>query len=463
MAPIRTLLPALGLLLLQAGQAHARAQGYTGADHPFKTDPVYDPYFTFGEERPISKDGGHSIPHFEVIGHPEILSDRVILTPPQPGNQRAAIWSDHSNHNADWEIHVPFRASGPERAQGSLQIWYTLRGASATGTSTIYTAKPFEGFALVIDSFGGTGTIRGFLNDGSLDYSIHHHPQSLAFGQCVANYRNLGRLSDLKISYRTQTGLKVEFDNHLCFESDKVQLPQKYRFGISAVSAENPDSFEVFGFKVATKGKVEQQNDKQPEEHQNDPSKQQRITEEEQRQQRLKEAADHHIRMAGDKHAEYKSQFEYKDEDAKQFKDSLAQFGDLHLRMQALTHQIAEVQRVTGEIAYTVGHAVEMINDLTGHDNHNKLGFNLKNLDDRINGLDRTVQNLERSLRHEGEKIQQLKDHHENLPGHLKEAITTHGPRMGFSISLLVVFQIMLAIAYVFYKRRKGMAPKKYL
>ncbi|KAK6501620.1 hypothetical protein TWF481_009455 [Arthrobotrys musiformis] len=492
MAPLRTLLPALGLWLLQAGQAYARAQGYTGADHPYKRDPDWDPFFTFGHHHPISQDGT-SIPHFEVIGHPEILSDRVILTPPYPGNQRAAIWSDHSNHNDQWEFHVPFRTSGPDRAGGSLQIWYTYRGASVTGTSSIYTAKPFEGLAIVIDSQGGRGQIRGYLNDGTTDYSIHHHPQSLAFGQCDATYRNLGRPSDLKISYTHDHGLRVELDDHICFETNKVTLPSNYRWGVSAASAENPDSFELFGLKLALHHEPineEHKNDHHDDDHHypyheetyedgekdkhknrekkgEKPKKDDRH--EEEIAKRHKEAADHHARMAESKYKEFKSQYELKDEDAGHFKDHDSQFGDLHLRMQALTHQVAEVQRVTGEISFHINNIHNMLDHFfgaRGGDEDSAGGLfedTIKDIARKIQGMEKTMQNFENSLRHEGEKINVLNDHHDNLHHNIKDAVIAHGPNMGFSISLLVVFQVMLAIAYIVYKRRRSMSPKKYL
>ncbi|KAF3915397.1 hypothetical protein AA313_de0208094 [Arthrobotrys entomopaga] len=464
MATLRTLLPALGLWLLQAGQAHARAQGYVGADHPFQKEPNYDPTFSFGHQHPISKDGGKTIEHFEVIGNPQILSDRVILTPPQPGNQRSAIWSDHSNHHDNWEVHVPFRVSGSERSGGSLQVWYTYRGAPITGTSTIYSAKPFEGLAIVVDSASGSGNIRGYLNDGTTDYSIHHHTQSLAFGQCNAAYRNLGRISDLKIIYKKDIGLKVLLDDFLCFQTNQVELPQNYRWGVSAASAENPDSFEIFGLKTHVDNIKLSQEQIEAQKISNSQPDHQRFIEEE-RQRRDKGSSQNSARMAEGRHKEFHSQYEYKDEDVKTFRDTSSQFSDLHLRMQAMTHQIAEVQRVTGEISATVLHLTELINELSGMgaNNHGALGVNLGQIHERINHMDKAFENFERSLRHEGDKINQLRDHHENLPNHIKEAMTTHGPRMGFSISILIVFQVMLAIAYVFYKRRKTMAPKKYL
>lgn len=45
---------------------------------------------------------------------------------------------------------------------------------------------------------------------------------------------------------------RVEVDGSLCFESHKIKLPLGYYFGITAASAENPDSFEVFKFVTTT-------------------------------------------------------------------------------------------------------------------------------------------------------------------------------------------------------------------
>jgi hypothetical protein len=44
----------------------------------------------------------------------------------------------------------------------------------------------------------------------------------------------------------------VSVDGTLCFESDKIKLPLGYNFGITAASAENPDSFEIMQFVTTT-------------------------------------------------------------------------------------------------------------------------------------------------------------------------------------------------------------------
>ncbi len=48
-----------------------------------------------------------------------------------------------------------FRATGPERGGGNLQIWYTREGQAHVGTSSIYTVGKFDGLVLVVDTYGG--------------------------------------------------------------------------------------------------------------------------------------------------------------------------------------------------------------------------------------------------------------------------------------------------------------------
>ncbi|KAL8738569.1 MAG: hypothetical protein Q9181_000676 [Wetmoreana brouardii] len=153
---------------------------------------------------------------------------------------------------SEWTADFEFRATGPERGGGNLQIWYTKEGRSQAETPSIYTIGPFDGLALVIDMYGGHGGgIRGFMNDGSTDYKSHHAVDSLAFGHCDFSYRNLGRPSRLQIKQLADS-LEVVVDGRRCFGSDKIKLPSGYYFGISAASADTPDSFEVYKFVTST-------------------------------------------------------------------------------------------------------------------------------------------------------------------------------------------------------------------
>lgn len=69
---------------------------------------------------------------------PELLSDRVILTPVAPGNQRGAVWADKTLQNQNWVTDVEFRASGPERGGGNFNIWLVRDGPASVGSDSVY-------------------------------------------------------------------------------------------------------------------------------------------------------------------------------------------------------------------------------------------------------------------------------------------------------------------------------------
>jgi mannose-binding lectin 1 len=88
---------------------------------------------------------------------PQILSNKIVLTPPAPGNQRGAIWAEKPLLHSIWMADVDFRATGPERGGGNLQIWYTSSdGQNDIGTASIYTVGKFDGLVLVVDQYAGS-------------------------------------------------------------------------------------------------------------------------------------------------------------------------------------------------------------------------------------------------------------------------------------------------------------------
>ena len=192
---------------------------------PFTTSQSLIDTLSFGHKEAISP-GGQVIPNYHISGEggdPQVFSDRVMLTPPHPGNRRGALWTESPADLSEWTASLDFRASGPERGGGNLQLWFAKNGEQAVGKSSIYTTGPFDGLSLVFDQYGGRGGgLRGFLNDGSVDYKSHASPDSLAFGHCDYPYRNLGRFSNLKVQ-STHGGLKVTVDEKVCFATDKVR------------------------------------------------------------------------------------------------------------------------------------------------------------------------------------------------------------------------------------------------
>lgn len=182
---------------------------------------------SFGHKEGSISPNLRAIPGWDVSGEgykPDLLSDRVIITPPYPGNKRGALWSENPVQHSEWQAELHFRASGPERGSGNLQIWYAKDGRREVGLSSLYTTRRFDGLVLVLDQYGGRGgTIRGFLNDGSASYMDHHNVDSLSFGQCNYPYRNLGRFSVLQLKQAADY-FQVTVDGNPCFRSDKVRL-----------------------------------------------------------------------------------------------------------------------------------------------------------------------------------------------------------------------------------------------
>ena len=187
---------------------------------------------SFGHQHSFAPDG-RNIAGWNIgsEGHPlQILSDRLVLTPPAPGHTRGGIWAEHALNYQDWTVDVDFRVAGPERASGVLQLWLATDTSPAAGLRSIYTVEAFDGLALVLDQYSGSaGSVRGFLNDGSVNYKNHHNVDTLAFGHCEKSFRNLGRMSRLRLKHDSG-GLEVLMDDKLCFKSNMVLSIRRTRF-----------------------------------------------------------------------------------------------------------------------------------------------------------------------------------------------------------------------------------------
>lgn len=185
-------------------------------------------HLSFGEKngQNISPDY-RQIPYWYIQGvddyRPQVLSDRVILTPPYPGGKRGALWTEHTLHySPDWTAELDFRATGLERGGGNLQLWYVKKSQAHEPPNSLYTSPKFDGMVIVIDQYDGHGgSVRGFLNDGTIDIKSHPNPDTLAFGKCDHAYRNRGFLSSLKL-HHTDGFLEVTVDGERCFKTDKA-------------------------------------------------------------------------------------------------------------------------------------------------------------------------------------------------------------------------------------------------
>jgi mannose-binding lectin 1 len=342
-----------------------------------------------------------------------------------------------------------------------LQIWYAKNGQHDIGTASVYTVGRFDGLALIVDQYASSGGyIRGFLNDGSKDYKNHHSVDSLAFGHCEYSYRNLGRPSRIAIKQFTH-GFQVSVDGSLCFESPKIRLPLGYSFGVSAASAENPDSFEIFQFVTTTESHTPDGVGAQ--EHQYVAGETQIEHSESTQRQKVEGQAEGQAERVGDIPA-------YSDppeEPAEKFTSSAEQFADLHNRLQIMMKHIS-----------------------TAHRDHNHFesdtNAHYRDTIMRLEALTNSLQSVKATQHSLETKLEEISQDTKRMKGELHTALERHvaGLRtevrgtketvlegmdnvggIGWGGLLMVVAgsQVLTVGAYVIYKRRKSGTHMKYL
>lgn len=287
------------------------------------------------------------------------------------------------------------------------------------------------------------------MNDGSIEYKSHHSVDSLAFGHCEYSYRNLGRPSRIAVRQSAED-FRVDVDGKLCFDSKKIKLPLGYSFGISAASAENPDSFEVFKFVTTTESHTPDVQDP------NSVNQQQ---------------------FGGAGEAQTQNQNNNKDPGAipafsdppevpaDTIRSSDAQFADLHNRLQSmmkhisalnrdLNHYQANAKSENDKIAAQLSRLESSISKLDGLANMEKKIDEIKGdvrqtKSDLHNSLDRHVTSLKSTVR----------DTHHSMIG----SLAANAPSVALYVFVVLGSQALLVVAYVLYKRRKANGPKKYL
>jgi mannose-binding lectin 1 len=288
------------------------------------------------------------------------------------------------------------------------------------------------------------GFIRGFLNDGSVDYKSHHSIDSLAFGHCEYSYRNLGRPTRLAVRQSAED-FRVDVDGKLCFDSKKIKLPLGYSFGISAASAETPDSFEIFKFVTTTESHTPDVQDPN-------------------NQQQYGGAGEAQSQNNGDPE-QIPALSDPPEIPADTIRSADAQFADLHNRLQAMMKHISALTR---DLSHYQANAKS---------ESNKLADQLARLESSMSKLD-GLANLERKIDEIKGDVRQTKNElHNSLDKHVSSLKTTvrdthhsvigslaaNAPSVAVYVFVVLGSQALLVVAYVLYKRRKANGPKKYL
>jgi mannose-binding lectin 1 len=239
----------------------------------------------------------------------------------------------------------------------------------------------------------------------------------------------------------------------------QINLPEGYYFGVSASSAENPDSFEVHKFIVSTTNSYtrEEPNKKyaKPAWHQ------------EQANMASQQGHSQQTHKQGNTdHSNVPQMLE--DVLASSIRSQADQFADLHNRIQIINNRVAEIH--------------EMVEHMTRTNNeqYNNLMNRVVPIDDRsaatirnVEKVERTTMEILRDLESKDFKdmMQQihraLENNSEGLSRSLPEAmgvvVGKHGPSLTSFLFVAVAVQIMVTGAWIVYKKRRNGQPKKYL
>ena len=379
---------------------------------------------------------------------------------------------------------MEFRASGEEVGNGNFQFWY-VRDKSSVAIDSVYTAGVFDGLVVVVDQYGGTaGKIRGFLNDGTKNFREEANLESLSFGQCDYAYRNRGRPSKLRV--QSENGLAVLIDDKICFSTDKVSLPGGYFYGLSATTGEqHPDSFEINSFLVM-EGIIERTRE--------EPGAWKAVvgqTQQTQTQTGNVDTSPNHHKLSHLTNAPAS----IPDVSPSEIKSQTEQFADLHNRLQTLSHGIniifEELEILDENLEAKMDHITALIPTTPGSSSGGNanagLDTQLKTLDTRLSKIEYAIDLSRRT----SEKIDHLTDVSNQLASNLDrvvdsiqrgslagakgteaglkgivdsmEALQPRGIGLGVAVALILGCQVVLAVGFVIYQRRREGGPKKYL
>ena len=282
-----------------------------------------------------------------------------------------------------------------------------------------------------------------------MEYKSHHSVDSLAFGHCEYPYRNLGRPSRIAVK-QSANNFRVDMDGKLCFDSKKIKLPLGYSFGISAASAEHPDSFEVFKFVTTTESHTPDVQDPNIGNQQG---------------------------FGGAGEAQTDNQNNNQDPDASpgfsdppevpadSIRSSDAQFADLHNRLQSMMKRISTLNR-------DISHFQAMAKT-----ENDKIAAQLSRFEasiskvDGLAGIERKIDEIKGDVKQtKSEVLNSLEGHVSGLKSTVTDthhsmigSLAANAPGVALYVFVVLGSQALLILAYVLYKRRKANGPKKYL
>lgn len=429
--------------------ADSHIHGYQDIPHEdhYIDHYVTDPDLSIGTRHPLSEDRA-TIHKWKHVGTPQIYSDRIVLTGwHSSGNQQVGLWTEDPNPYSVYSFSASFRASGDG---GSLYFWVTAEGIKhASGIGSLR-SPPWNGLLIAFTTENHKGVIRGYLNDGKIDYSKHPNPTSLAFGDWEYDYRNRPNVSKLQVT-NNDKGLAVEIDGKVCFAHKKVHLPSHNYFGVTTeTEPKNPDHFTLFNFFVSSP-----EVSKKPTVH--DP-----------KADYLHDYLDRSPeRQPFDEFDNWRDEHGEEDHEAQYYKTHEEQFADVHNRLQALTHHMSTIKS-------DIGFVYNIVDTILQHQEAiptemKRISQSTDQTNAKITAIENLLHDLKASARskdytgHFEDLRNSISEHHTNLLYSVPAQVLAHSSKIGMMLFMVILVQIGLAVAYMLYKRRRHSSPKKYL
>jgi mannose-binding lectin 1 len=175
-------------------------------------------------------------------------------------------------------------------------------------------------------------------------------------------------------------------------DSYQIKLPADYYFGVTAASADTPDTYEVYKFVTTTSSSIARE---EPRRNQQPP----------QQQQQYQQPPPYQQQQPYQQH--------YEDTQASQYTNQEAQFADLHNRLQIMAHAIDNIQ-----------HAVSKLSD-SSEGRHQEIARNVMS-GDQLNAMDQRIQGIERTVRDYQKEFSNLQSVLKDTHGNLMQSIPAH-------------------------------------
>lgn len=413
---------------------------------------------------------GKPVPHWNLKGSTKVFSDRLTLTDLGLPNQQGGAWSAVPNDYEKWTLAVDFSVAGPINPGGGLALWYTTEEGAL---GPVHGANDnWDGLGLFIDSEmhkgdqdNDKGTIRGYLNDGTMQYlSGGGRVDEKAFALCHLAYRNVGYNTKVEVSY--QPGFfRIRVNGQLCFQTDHIVLPKGGFFGLSAGNTDNADSFilhrvqvysdivpkidEVVPGEKKEQKVVKQEQQQQPPQQRND-AESQALDAVLRKLDLLSSQQQHQGGSAQDASAAASQQYQ---QEISHMKDDLRRLHDTQSSHQtSIEKKLNSLESVIKDLVSLQRSQIQQgsADSTSLRSQRDKLEADVKKLHSRLDELNTAVKDHTTSLVG-------------SIPDTISEAITKGGPSIWMVFTLLIVIQGGVFVGYLVYKTRRGSYHAKML